>query len=172
MTGVLFVAGSVDDEVNGWLERRRRLGQDLRDEVWDGVYHVAPYEHARNGIVAWALGLAVTGPALAAGLVPGGSFNLGDPDDFRVPDLGFHRAPVTPALYMPTAALVVEVLSPGDETIAKLPFYARRGVQEVWVVDPLARTISCHRSGGAYDDSPLLGLDLTELAAGLDWPVS
>jgi len=29
-------------EVRAWLARRRELGQDLYDEVWEGEYHVAP----------------------------------------------------------------------------------------------------------------------------------
>ena len=30
------------------LERRRELGQDLLDEVWEGVYHVNPAPAARH----------------------------------------------------------------------------------------------------------------------------
>ena len=51
------------------------------------------------------------------------SFNLGSPDDYRVPDGGlFHRAP--DQLYTPTAALVVEIQSAGEGTWEKLGFYA------------------------------------------------
>ena len=44
----------LDDEpvIAAWLERRRALGQDGRDEVWVGDYHVAAHEHARNGDIA------------------------------------------------------------------------------------------------------------------------
>ena len=31
--------------------------------------------------------------------------------------------------------VVVEIRSPGDETMEKLPFYAQLGVPEVWIVD-------------------------------------
>jgi Uma2 family endonuclease len=31
--------------------------------------------------------------------------------------------------------VVVEIRSPGDETMEKLPFYAQIGVPEVWVID-------------------------------------
>lgn len=37
------------------------------------------------------------------------------------------------------AALVVEVLSPNDESREKLPFYARVGVCEVWLIDLITR---------------------------------
>ncbi len=159
-----------EPEIEDWLARRRALGQDRRDEVWEGVYHVAPHEHARNGIAAMALAELLAGPARSAGLVPGGSFNLGEPQDFRVPDLGYHRGPVD-ELYVPSAALVVEVLSPHDETFAKFDFYARHGVDEVWVLDPVERTVRCwRRREQAYEESErsvLLGLDLAEVVEDL-----
>ena len=31
--------------------------------------------------------------------------------------------------------MVVEIRSPGDETMEKLPFYAQLGVPEVWIID-------------------------------------
>lgn len=157
-------------QIEGWLARRRALGQDGRDEVWEGVYHVTPHEPARNGIAAMALAALLDAPARVAGLVPGGSFNLGEEQDFRVPDLGYHRG-VADVRYVPTAALVVEVLAPHDETFAKFDFYARHGVDEVWVVDPVERTVRCwQRHGESYERtrrSDLLGLDLDEVAAEL-----
>ena len=39
-----------------------------------------------------------------------------------------------------SAALVVEILSPNDESRDKLPFYARMGVSEVWLLHPTTRT--------------------------------
>ena len=52
-----------------------------------------------------------------------------------MPDGGIlHPAP--DQLYYPTAALVVEIVSPYDETWAKLPFYAAHDVEEVLIVDP------------------------------------
>lgn len=155
-----------EPEIEDWLARRRALGQDRRDEVWEGVYHVAPHEHARNGIAAMALVELLPRPAKAAGLLAGGSFDLGSPEDFRVPDLGYHRGPVD-ELHVPSAALVVEVLSPDDETFRKFDFYARHRVDELWAVDPVARTIRCwSRQGEAYDEvaqSALLGLGLREV---------
>ncbi len=102
--------------IEEWLERRRALGQDKRDEVWEGVYHVAPPVLAQSGVVAGQLATQLYEPARAAGLVPTLSFNLGSSDDLRVPDLGCHRPPVDYQLYMPTAALVVEVPYPEAET--------------------------------------------------------
>src|SRR5215213_7377526 len=49
--------------------------------------------------------------------------------------------------------LVVEVLSPGAENERrdreiKLALYARRGVEEYWILDPAARTVSVYRRVG------------------------
>ena len=159
--------------IEAWLADRRAKGLDGRDEVWEGVLHVAPHEHGRNGIIASELQVLLSRPAKAAGLRAGGSFNLGQPSDFRVPDLGWHRSS-PPTLYFDTAALVVEVLSPGDESVAKLPFYARRGVDEVWFVDPVGRTVQVHvLQDGAYTEreaSALLGLTVADVVDGVDWP--
>ncbi len=42
---------------------------------------------------------------------------------------------------MPSAAAVIVVLSPGDETFAKLTSSAAHGVEEIIVADPAARTL-------------------------------
>jgi Uma2 family endonuclease len=73
-------------------------------------------------------------------------------------------------------AIVVEVLSPGDESRRKLGFYHRRGVEEVLIVDPDARTVEWFVRGSdafvAADGSQILGISGTELAEALDWPAS
>ena len=61
--------------------------------------------------------------ASAANLVRLNDFNLGQPDNYRVPDGGPY-AGVPEALYLSTASLVLEGLSPDDETWEKLPVYA------------------------------------------------
>lgn len=161
-------------EFQAWLARRRAQGLDSRDEVWEGVYHVAPHEHGRNGMVMLALAELLSAPARAAGLVAGGAFNLGRHGDFRVPDLGYHRRPVNPVTFFETAALVIEVLSPGDESRAKLPFYASRGVDEVWLVDALARSVEMHVLNDASyviaGRSQLLAMEAHTITRDLEWP--
>ena len=159
--------------VEAWLAQRRALGQDARDEVWEGVYHVAPHEHGRNGAVAMELVVLLGPPAKRAGLRAGGSVNVGGPGDFRVPDLVWHRGSPD-ALYFATVAVAVEVLSPDDETFRKFAFYAAHGVEELWVVDPLERTARVWAlADGALveqDRAPLLDLTPAEVVAGIDWP--
>lgn len=168
----LFVAA--EPVVEEWLERRRALGHDRRDEMWEGVYHVAPFEHSRNGSVNSELAHALRAPARRAGLTPLGTFNLGSgPRDFRIPDLGWRRGPAD-ALYVPDAALVIEVLSPGDESWNKLDFYAAQGVEECWMVDPIARTVQILVRAGTdwpeRPDSPLLGVTAAWVVSEIDWP--
>jgi hypothetical protein len=94
------------------LERRRRAGLDRLDEMWEGVLRMvlAPsFEHAH---ITQQLAVALDGPARAAGLLPTmGEFNLGESErDFRVPDGGLHR-PGAGGTWLPTAALVVEIVA-------------------------------------------------------------
>jgi Uma2 family endonuclease len=70
-----------------------------------------------------------------------GRLNLGQEDEYRVPD-GALQQDTSDRVYHPTAALVIEIVSPADESWEKLPFYAARGVQEPLIVDPQQRTVS------------------------------
>lgn len=101
-------------------------------------------------------------------------FNLGESEhDFRVPDGGLHR-PGEAGVWHATAAAVVEILSPDDESLQKLPFYAAHHVDEVVLVDPAARTVTwLALQDGEYapvERSGLVDLGPAELAARLDWP--
>ena len=63
----------------------------------------------------------------------------GWPDDYRVPDLVLltpDRFDIDRNEYFEGApAVVVEIRSPDDESYEKLPFYAKIGVPEVWIID-------------------------------------
>lgn len=80
-----------------------------------------------------------------AGLVGTGPFDLGEPEGYRLPVRGYNRGfSFDPALvYFPTATVVVEILSPDDETFEKLPFYAAHGVDEVLVVEQTSTGCGC-----------------------------
>jgi len=155
------------------LERRRRTGADRHDEVWEGVYHMIPAPGTAHSFVAQQLAVLLDAPARAAGLVVSVEFNLGAEGDFRVPDLGVHRERRL-GTWMPASAIVVEVLSPQDERWEKLPFYARRGVEEVLIVDPPGRSVTwLALREGEYrpiDRSEIVDLSASQLAGGIDWP--
>ncbi len=156
------------------LERRRRAGVDRRDEVWEGVLHMAPAPHSHHARLQWQLALLLDPPARAAGLEPSSEFNLGDPEDYRIPDAGLHDLPPD-GLYLSTAAVAIEILSPGDETFEKLPFYAAHQVQELLIIDPDRRTVRWLALGGdgnyhQAEGSALIDLAADELAGQVNWP--
>lgn len=161
-------------EIEAFLQRRKRLGLDRKDEVWEGVYHVVPAPSGEHATVA-ARVLEVLGQhARTAGLTPTTDFNLGESmDDFRVPDCGLHRT-LPHGVWHQTAALVVEILSPGDDTAEKLPFYAAHDVDEILIVDPDTRTVQwLALTSGTYkpvERSTLIDLGPAALAQQIDWP--
>jgi Uma2 family endonuclease len=161
-------------EVTQLLERRRRMGLYLYDEIWGGTYHVAPMARYGHGRLQAQLMIILQARAGDDGLILSGPFNLGEPDDFRVPDAGLHSARAEPdpdSVYLSTAVVALEIVSPGDETLDKLPFYAAHGVDEVIVVDPAERRVAVLALTGDHyapaDASSALGISTTELAAGI-----
>ena len=167
------VLGERPEALEEFIARRQALGQDVFDEIWDGEYHVVPGPSAEHGRVEDELSALLRPMARAAGLVRTGPFNLGTRDDYRVPDAGFHRGSPT-GVYLPTAAVVVEVVSPNDETYLKIDFYASHGVEEFVVADPQLRSVrSWQLVDGALVEtgrSDLLGADATELTRDIAWP--
>jgi Uma2 family endonuclease len=162
-------------EIDALLERRRRLGLDHRDEVWQGVYRMNPPPSLEHQMVLQQLAELLGPLAREAGLVPViNEFGLGDgKDDYRVPDGGLHR-PGAAGVWQPTAAVVIEIVSPGDESWAKLPFYAAHHVDEVLIVDPAKRSVDwLGLSGDEYlpiERSGLIDLGTDHLAEQIDWP--
>jgi len=159
--------------VEDWLAQRRSLGQDRFDEVWEGEYHVAPAPGRRHGRIDDQLGWILRPFAGVAGLLGATTCNIGTPADYRIPDRAYFRGG-DDETWNPTAAIVVEILSPGDESRAKLPFYHRAGVEEVLIVDPDGRTVEWLARGPEafepVDDSALLGITGHALAERIDWP--
>jgi hypothetical protein len=162
-------------EVQQLLDRRRRLGQDRKDEVWTGVLHMVPApSHSHSALGAQVISV-LRNPATAAGLEVTLDFNLGgSTNDFRVPNGGLHR-PGAAEMWHPTAALVLEILSPGDETWEKLPFYAAHDVDEILIVDPDDQKIHwLALADGDYkpiEQSRLIELGPAQLAKLIRWPV-
>lgn len=167
------VVGEPPVEITAFLARRRALGQDRSDEVWEGEYHVVPAAHPWHGYVDKALGRLLDPLADAVGLIATGTFNLGNSADYRVPDAGYHRT-MPSEVWVPTAAIVVEIISPEDETWAKFEFFARQQVDEVCIADPLPRKVRWFvLAGASYEEtaaSALLSVTAADLEAGIDWP--
>jgi hypothetical protein len=109
-----------------------------------------------------------------AGLVPAiAEFNLGEQDDYRVPDGGLHRTRSW-GTRAATAALVLEIVSRNDRTWEKLPFYAKHHVDELLIVDPQQRSVDClalaEDEYRPVERSGVIELSPAELAEQIDWP--
>ncbi|MHB1035200.1 MAG: Uma2 family endonuclease [Pirellulales bacterium] len=125
------------------LEWRKRTGADRWDEMWEGVLHMPPmpnrsHQDLEGALETW-LRTHWAGPR---GNRVYHQINVasvgGWPNSYRIPDLVLltpKRFDIDRNEYFEGAPeVVVEIRSPGDETIEKLPFYSRLGVPEVWVI--------------------------------------
>jgi Putative restriction endonuclease len=167
------VLGPPPPELEALIARRQHLGLDRYDEVWDGEYHMAPMAHSSHGWLDQQLAVLLHPLAEAAGLFATGAFNLGSPDDYRVPDRGLHRI-VPSGVWITTAAVVIEIESPDDETWAKLPFYAAHCVDEILIVSANDQSLSwLLLDGDGYSPAPasrLLGPASGDLPDRINWP--
>jgi Uma2 family endonuclease len=156
-------------------ERRERLDLDRYDEVWVGVLHMNPPPTTEHQYLAQQLAELLTPLARRSGLFPLIQvFGVGEGrDDYRVPDGGLFRSRPH-GVWQPTAALVIEVLSPDDETWAKFEFYAAHEIDELLIVDPKERGVQWFAlREGEYkpvERSGLIDLGPSGLAEQIDWP--
>jgi Uma2 family endonuclease len=140
------VLGDMPTVLSSLIAERQRLGLDTHDEIWEGSYHMAPAptgKHAKSGATIVRL---LSDAADLIGLYSTLEFNLGGPKNFRVPDLGFHRTDPVGAWHE-TAAVVVEVRSPDDESYEKFDFYFDHGVQEILIADIETEVVQWYRRG-------------------------
>ncbi len=160
-------------EVVALIERRRALGLDGHDEVWEGVYRMPPHADGGHAWLEAQLPLVLWPRARTKNLFAYGAANLGEPGDFRVPD-GVVTRDRTTNLYFAAAAVVIEILSPDDDTYRKFDFYAARGVEEILVVDWRTCSVRCFQlTRGAYEEhgrSEQLDVETATLVDEIDWP--
>ena len=131
------------------LDERRRLGVDRRDEMWDGVLHVVPPAGGAHQRTGGSLYRILAARADELGLIASyetGLYRTGT--DYRVPDQLYYSPDAASERGAEGAELVVEIRSPGDESYAKLDFFAAVGVREVLVVHPEGPTVELFRLAG------------------------
>jgi Uma2 family endonuclease len=152
---MLVTDTDVEDRIKA---ERAESGADRFDDVWDGVYHVSPLagdEHQQ--IVIRLAGILL-------GLIewPGhgevrAGVNVSDREEdwahnYRIPDVAVFllggRARNCGTHWLGGPDFLVEVLSPGDDSRAKLPFYAQLGAREVLLVDRDPWAVELHRLQG------------------------
>jgi len=156
------------------IRRRRRLGIDLRDEVWDGVYVMAPaadHEHQRlSGDLYTAFKPAINDDRLGSAEP---NVNVSDRKrgwrkNYRCPDIAVFLTG-NPAEDMGTfwyggPDFAIEIVSPRDRTRKKIPFYEKVGTRELLIVDRRPWKLTLFRlqagllveAGQSTDDDRLL----------------
>jgi Uma2 family endonuclease len=127
------------------LQRRKALGLDRHDEVWDGVYVMAPLaDDEHQGLVGQLVAILmilIEWPGLGK-VRPG--VNISDRDEdwtenYRIPDAAVFlegssaRNRYTHWVGGPDWA--AEIRSPGDRSREKLDFYASVSTRELLIVD-------------------------------------
>jgi Uma2 family endonuclease len=149
---MLITDPSISDRLKA---ERVAAGADVFDEVWEGVYVMSPMADDEHQDIQLGFAAAIkaacgwdSGTEVRAGV------NVSDRVDdwtqnYRVPDV---------AVFLPGGQavncgthwrggpdLVVEVISPFDQTRQKLPIYESIGVREVLLVDRNPWALELHR---------------------------
>ncbi len=127
------------------LAERQATGADRYDEVWEGIYMMAPMPNDEHQYlvarIVYILEDVVGIPGLGQ-VRPG--VNLSDrhedwEEDYRVPDVAVFLQNGTAknhgTHWQGAADFLVEVISPGDRTREKPPFYTHLGVRELVLID-------------------------------------
>lgn len=154
------------------IGQRQAAGGDRYDEVWEGVYMVTPLpddEHQELVFeFSFVLGLAIARQRLGR-VRPG--VNLSDraddwQEDYRAPDVAvFLRDGTAENLgthWRGPADFLIEIVSPGDHTREKIPFYSKLGVVELLIVERDPWRLELYR----HDGSGLREVGRSELPRG------
>jgi Uma2 family endonuclease len=124
--------------------QRKRTGEDMRDEMWEGLLHVPPMATNDHQDFAGQLLVYLTmywaRPRKAKAYPEVNLASIGGwKHNYRIPDLMLlspKRYHIDKGTHFEGAPdLVVEIHSPNDEAYEKLDFYEELGVPEVWIID-------------------------------------
>jgi Uma2 family endonuclease len=127
------------------ISERRRSDSDRFDEVWEGLYVMAPLPNDEHQDIQISFGAALKDAlgwdslAKVRAGVNVSDRNEGWVHNYRCPDVVLFL-PENPAINHGThweggPDFLVEIASEGDHSHEKLPFYASVGVREVLIVD-------------------------------------
>src|SRR5262245_35642840 len=137
---------------------RKRTGADRYDEVWDGVYMMAPLANNEHQWLALEISLAIrqTIQVPDDGVVFAGC-NVSDREEkweknYRCPDVSVFLKG-SPAQDRDThwfggPDFAVEIVSPNDRSRDKLDFYFKVGVRELLIVDRKPWKLELYRNDG------------------------
>ncbi len=138
--------------------RLMELPENKVGEIIAGELIVSPRPASPHTVAAGTLGMDLGTPFQRGRGGPGGWWILPEPElhlgeDVLVPDLAgwrVERMPTVPNVAAFTLApdWLCEVLSPSTSSldrIRKMPIYARAGVRDAWLIDPLARFLESYQ---------------------------
>ena len=153
---ILVLDPYVEDQI---LAARIGSDGDQYDEVWEGVYIVTPLPNDEHQEIVSSLDFVLqetVGLARLGKVRPG--VNLSDRDkgweqNYREPDVAVFlhggRAINHGTHWQGAADFLVEIISPGERTREKIPFYSSIGVVELLIVDrdPWSLELYRHENG-------------------------
>jgi Uma2 family endonuclease len=138
--------------------QRKAWGVDHHDEVWEGVYVMSPIADNEHQSLVKGLIVAfyevIERPSLGI-VLPGA--NVSDrverwTKNYRTPDvvviLNGSAAQDHGKFWTGPLDFVVEIVSRGDRSRRKLPFYSRMGVRELLLVDRKPWCLTLYRHDG------------------------
>lgn len=138
----LVIDRFVEDEIRA---KRAACGGDRYDEVWEGIYVMAPLPNLEHQDLVMRLSVALYdlfGRTDEAIVLPGANVSdreQGWEQNFRCPDVivAFRdgRARNCGAYWCGGPDFLVEILSRDDKSREKFEFYAKVGVRELLLVD-------------------------------------
>jgi len=151
------IPGTDDVLDEGAMESRRLRGVDKYDEVWDGEIHVSPLANIPHQkiVIGLSMVLYTVVDMAGRGQVFSG-VNISDRDkgwrqNFRIPDIAVildgNPAKYCVTHWMGGPDFAVEIRSPGDETLLKIPFYEQIGTRELLVIDRDPWSLVLYRLG-------------------------
>ena len=145
----------VEDQLRA---EREASGADRFDEVWEGIYVMTPLpndEHqelATNLGAALRLGLGFDSPHKVYVGVNVSDRETGWQHNYRGPDvavyLSSNEAKDCGTHWHGGPDFGIEIVSPGDRSRAKLPFYAAVNTRELLIVDRDPWRLELYRLGG------------------------
>jgi Uma2 family endonuclease len=152
------VAHPVQDRRRALYDEYLKVPEHLRAEIIRGTLYVTPRPAPRHANATSVMGAELSGPFQLGRGGPGGWWILDEPElhlvdlEPMVPDLAgwrVERMPELPdtAYFTIVPDWICEVLSKSTESVdrdKKLPLYAELGVQHVWLVDPVGKTVEAH----------------------------
>src|SRR5262245_29022246 len=155
------MADAAEDRRRALYEAYLRVPEHQLAEIIRGTLYVLPRPSPPHANAASVLGIELGGPFQRGRGGPGGWWILDEPElwlvelEPMVPDIAgwrVERMPTMPetAYFSVVPDWVCEVLSKSTESIdrnQKLPIYEAQGVQHVWLVDPIAKTLEVYALG-------------------------